>query len=132
MSDRLSAAIVGGSGYTGGELLRLLLDHPRVAVTQVTSERLDGQFVHFTHPNLRRRTTLKFARAEALEHVDVLFLCLPHGSAMSRIDQLASLADRIVDLERRLPAEAERRLRALVREGAHEPGMARPVRVRIA
>jgi LysW-gamma-L-alpha-aminoadipyl-6-phosphate/LysW-L-glutamyl-5-phosphate reductase len=98
MSDRLSAAIVGGSGYTGGELLRLLLGHPRMAVAQVTSERLDGQFVHFTHPNLRRRTTIKFARAEALERVDVLFLCLPHGSAMLRIDQFSSLADRIVDL----------------------------------
>ena len=56
MADRdLSTAIVGGSGYTGGELLRLLLGHPRVDVRQVTSERLDGQFVHFTHPNLRRR-----------------------------------------------------------------------------
>ena len=98
MSDRLSAAIVGGSGYTGGEVLRLLLGHPRVAVAQVTSERLDGQFVHFTHPNLRRRTTIKFARAEALERADVLFLCLPHGSAMSRIDQFSALADRIVDL----------------------------------
>jgi LysW-gamma-L-alpha-aminoadipyl-6-phosphate/LysW-L-glutamyl-5-phosphate reductase len=98
MGDRLSAAIVGGSGYTGGEVLRLLLGHPRVAVAQVTSERLDGQFVHFTHPNLRRRTTIKFARAEALERVDVLFLCLPHGSAMSRIDQFSLMADRIVDL----------------------------------
>jgi LysW-gamma-L-alpha-aminoadipyl-6-phosphate/LysW-L-glutamyl-5-phosphate reductase len=98
MSDRLSAAIVGGSGYTGGELLRLLLGHPRMSVTQVTSERLDGQFVHFTHPNLRRRTTIKFVRAEGLARVNVLFLCLPHGSAMSRIDELCSLADRIVDL----------------------------------
>ena len=60
-------AIVGASGYTGGELLRLLLDHPRFDVRQVTSERLDGQFVHFTHPNLRRRTALKFVRSEALE-----------------------------------------------------------------
>src|SRR5688572_16121814 len=98
MSDRLSAAIVGGSGYTGGELLRLLLGHPRMAVAQVTSERLDGQFVHFTHPNLRRRTAIKFARAEALERADVLFLCLPHGSAMSRIDRFSSLADHIIDL----------------------------------
>ena len=98
MSDRISAAVVGGSGYTGGELLRLLLFHPNIDVTQVTSERLDGQFVHFTHPNLRRKTAIKFVRAAALERVDLLFLCLPHGSAMSRIDALAALADRIVDL----------------------------------
>jgi N-acetyl-gamma-glutamyl-phosphate/LysW-gamma-L-alpha-aminoadipyl-6-phosphate reductase len=98
LADRLTTAVVGGSGYTGGELLRLLLDHPRMDVRQVTSERLDGQFVHFTHPNLRRRTALKFVRAEALERADLLFLCLPHGSAMSRIDELAARADRVVDL----------------------------------
>src|SRR5262245_38374730 len=98
MSERLSSAVVGGSGYTGGELLRLLLAHPRIDVAQVTSERLDGQFVHFTHPNLRRRVPLKFIRSDALSRVDVLFLCLPHGSAMARIESFAALADRIVDL----------------------------------
>jgi N-acetyl-gamma-glutamyl-phosphate/LysW-gamma-L-alpha-aminoadipyl-6-phosphate reductase len=97
-SDRLSAAIVGASGYTGGELLRLVLGHPRIDVRQVTSERLDGQFVHFTHPNLRRRTTLKYVRAESLQAVDLLFLCLPHGSAVGRIERLAELGGRIVDL----------------------------------
>ena len=96
--ERQSAAIVGASGYTGGELLRLLLDHPHLEVRQVTSERLDGQFVHFTHPNLRRRTSLQFVRSEALEAVDVLFLGLPHGSAMKRIEHFAGLASRIVDL----------------------------------
>jgi len=98
VSSTLTTAIVGGSGYTGGELLRLLLDHPHIDVRQVTSERLDGQFVHFTHPNLRRRTTLKFVRSEAVERVDLLFLCLPHGSAVQRIEEFRALADRIVDL----------------------------------
>jgi N-acetyl-gamma-glutamyl-phosphate/LysW-gamma-L-alpha-aminoadipyl-6-phosphate reductase len=98
VSSSLTTAIVGGSGYTGGELLRLLLDHPHIDVRQVTSERLDGQFVHFTHPNLRRRTSLKFVRSDAVERVDLLFLCLPHGSAVKRIEQFAALADRIVDL----------------------------------
>ena len=107
-----SASIIGASGYTGGELLRLALSHPHLEVKQVTSERLDGQFVHFTHPNLRPstgsgrpelvegrgRNPLRFVRAEAVEKCDLLFLCLPHGSAMSRIDQLSTLADRIVDL----------------------------------
>jgi N-acetyl-gamma-glutamyl-phosphate/LysW-gamma-L-alpha-aminoadipyl-6-phosphate reductase len=98
VSSSLTAAIVGGSGYTGGELLRLLLGHPHIDVRQVTSERLDGQFVHFTHPNLRRRTSLKFIRSDAVERVDLLFLCLPHGSAVKRIEQFEALADRIVDL----------------------------------
>ena len=93
-----SISIIGASGYTGGELLRLALSHPELDVKQVTSERLDGQFVHFTHPNLRGRTQLKFVRAAAVEKCDMLFLGLPHGSAMSRIDQLSTLADRIVDL----------------------------------
>lgn len=94
----MNAAIVGASGYTGGELLRLLLGHPQFTVRQATSERLDGQYVHFTHPNLRRRTGLKFVRSDTLERVDVLFLCLPHGSAMTRIDEFAEKAERIVDL----------------------------------
>lgn len=98
MADRLSVSIIGASGYTGGELLRLALAHPHLDVRQVTSERLDGQFVHFTHPNLRTRTQLKFVRSETVEKCDVLFLGLPHGSAMSRIDLLSTLADRIVDL----------------------------------
>jgi N-acetyl-gamma-glutamyl-phosphate/LysW-gamma-L-alpha-aminoadipyl-6-phosphate reductase len=98
VADRLSVSIIGASGYTGGELLRLALAHPRLEVKQITSERLDGQFVHFTHPNLRKRTPLKFVRAEAVEKCDLLFLGLPHGSAMSRIDHLSTLADRIVDL----------------------------------
>jgi N-acetyl-gamma-glutamyl-phosphate/LysW-gamma-L-alpha-aminoadipyl-6-phosphate reductase len=103
MADRVSVAILGGSGYTGGELLRLALFHPRLDVRWVTSERLDGQFVHFTHPNLRPspgsgRAPLKFVRADAVEPVDLGFLCLPHGSAMAKIDRFAGLAGRIVDL----------------------------------
>jgi N-acetyl-gamma-glutamyl-phosphate/LysW-gamma-L-alpha-aminoadipyl-6-phosphate reductase len=98
MADRLRASIVGASGYTGGELLRLLLGHPRIDVVQATSERLAGQFVHFTHPNLRRQATLTFVAAGALEPCDALFLCLPHGSAMQRIESLAALAPRLVDL----------------------------------
>jgi N-acetyl-gamma-glutamyl-phosphate/LysW-gamma-L-alpha-aminoadipyl-6-phosphate reductase len=93
-----SVSIIGASGYTGGELLRLALSHPRLEVKQVTSERLDGQYVHFTQPNLRGRTQLKFVQADAVEKCDLLFLGLPHGSAMSRIDRLSALADRIVDL----------------------------------
>ena len=98
MANRVSVSIIGASGYTGGELLRLALAHPQLEVRQVTSERLDGQFVHFTHPNLRTRTQLKFVRSAAVEQCDLLFLCLPHGSAMSRIDQISALAARIVDL----------------------------------
>lgn len=98
MSSQINVSIVGASGYVGGELLRLLLDHPNVRVQQVTSERNAGSFVHFTHPNLRGRTKLQFVSADAVEPCDLLFLGLPHGSAMARIDHFAGLAARIVDL----------------------------------
>jgi len=98
MAERLRASIVGASGYVGGELLRLLLDHPHVEVVQVTSERNAGAYVHFTHPNLRGRTKLQFVSASDLEPCDALFLGLPHGGAMGRIDEFAGLAPRLVDL----------------------------------
>jgi N-acetyl-gamma-glutamyl-phosphate/LysW-gamma-L-alpha-aminoadipyl-6-phosphate reductase len=96
--SQFRVSIVGASGYTGGELLRLLLDHPHVTVQQVTSERSAGEYVHFTHPNLRGRTRLQFVSASELEPCDLLFLGLPHGGAMERIEDFAALADRIVDL----------------------------------
>lgn len=91
-------SIVGGSGYTGGELLRLLLFHPECAVQQITSERFAGKFVHNAHPNLRGATRLKFCAVSELEPCDLLFLCLPHGRSMSSIDQFQALAPRLIDL----------------------------------
>jgi len=98
MSEIARISIVGGSGYAGGELLRLLLDHPLVEVGQVTSERQAGTFVHSVHPNLRGRTRLKFSPAAQLEPCDVLCLALPHKRAQERIEHYAGLAERIVDL----------------------------------
>jgi N-acetyl-gamma-glutamyl-phosphate/LysW-gamma-L-alpha-aminoadipyl-6-phosphate reductase len=91
-------SIVGGSGYAGGELLRLLLDHPRVMVAQVTSERFAGRYVYGLHPNLRGQTTLQFCKLADLKPCDLLFLALPHGEAVQHIESFAALADRIVDL----------------------------------
>ena len=93
-----SVSIVGGSGYTGGELLRLLLFHPRCAIKQVTSERFAGKFVHNAHPNLRKATQLKFSTVSELEACDVLFLCLPHGQSMGRIDEFRAIAPKLIDL----------------------------------
>lgn len=93
-----NVAIVGGSGYVGGELLRLLLAHPEVEVTQISSRRQAGRFVHFTHPNLRGQTRLRFCTPDEIENCDVLFLALPHGHAMSAMDDWAGRAERVVDL----------------------------------
>lgn len=94
----LKASIVGGSGYAGGELLRLLLWHPHVEVAQVTSESLVGEYVHLVHPNLRGHTRLKFTSAKQLEPCDILFLALPHGEAQGRINEFAQMATYIIDL----------------------------------
>ncbi len=95
---KMRVAIVGGSGYTGGELLRLLTSHPEVEVVQVTSRSHLGEYVYQVHPNLRKRSTLKFSDPENVQAVDVLFLALPHGQAQKRIDVWAGLAPKIVDL----------------------------------
>jgi LysW-gamma-L-alpha-aminoadipyl-6-phosphate/LysW-L-glutamyl-5-phosphate reductase len=96
--SRLRVSIVGGSGYVGGELLRLLLAHPDAEVQRVTSERKAGTPVTVLHPNLRRVTDLLFSSSASLEPCDVLFLCLPHGRAMADIDRYLALAPRLIDL----------------------------------
>jgi N-acetyl-gamma-glutamyl-phosphate/LysW-gamma-L-alpha-aminoadipyl-6-phosphate reductase len=93
-----TVSIVGGSGYGGGELLRLLLSHPHVEVKQVTSRSHMGEYVYQVHPNLRKRSQLKFSDPSQLEPVDVLFLAQPHGQAQHNIAQYAKLASKIIDL----------------------------------
>ncbi len=93
-----SVNIVGGSGYVGGELLRVLLTHPQVEIQQVTSQQHAGKFVHSLHPNLRGWTKLKFTPLEKLGTSDVLFLSLPHGSSASQFDQFVDKADTIIDM----------------------------------
>ncbi|TFG70290.1 MAG: N-acetyl-gamma-glutamyl-phosphate reductase, partial [Anaerolineales bacterium] len=108
----IKAAIVGASGYAGGELLRLLIAHPEVEVTQITSETYAGEFAHFLNPNLRGSTQLKFTRLAELQPTDLMFLALPHSKAWDRIDVYAGMADRLIDLSGdfrlRDPAEYER------------------------
>src|SRR3712207_8654032 len=79
-------SVVGGSGYAGGELVRLLLDHPHATLKQVTSERSAGKFVRSLHPNLRKRTELKFVSVEALQPCDVLFVALPQDRKSTRLN----------------------------------------------
>lgn len=94
----LRVSIVGGSGYVGGEVLRLLLGHPKVEVAQVTSETRAGKFIHSAHPNLRKRTSIRFSSLAELRECDLLFVALPHGMSMDRIDSFLSIAPRIIDL----------------------------------
>ncbi len=95
----IRAAIIGGSGYAGGELLRLLLGHPAVTLTAVTSRSYAGRPVSAAHPNLTKVTALTFVEEE-LERIaaaDVVFLALPHGASMVRVPALLERA-RVIDL----------------------------------
>jgi N-acetyl-gamma-glutamyl-phosphate/LysW-gamma-L-alpha-aminoadipyl-6-phosphate reductase len=94
----INAAIVGGSGYTGGELARLLLFHPEIELMQVTSRQLAGHYLYQVHPNLRNITRLKFIPPESLIQSDIIFLAMPHGEAQEQIDYLAKLAPKLIDL----------------------------------
>jgi N-acetyl-gamma-glutamyl-phosphate/LysW-gamma-L-alpha-aminoadipyl-6-phosphate reductase len=94
----MRAAIIGGSGYTGGELLRLLLAHPQMEVTQVSSRSHLGEYLYQVHPNLRKQTSLKFIDPEQIKEADVLFLALPHGQAQQKIEAYTQLAPYLIDL----------------------------------
>lgn len=98
LSKALDVAIVGASGYAGGEFLRLALAHPCLNVTQATSERYAGQPVHLVHPNLRGATRLRFSSIDDLEGADLLVSALPHRESAKRYDALARFAPRMVDL----------------------------------
>jgi N-acetyl-gamma-glutamyl-phosphate/LysW-gamma-L-alpha-aminoadipyl-6-phosphate reductase len=105
----LTAGIVGASGFTGGELLRLLASHPDFDITQATSRSYDGKSVGSVHPNLRGTDPdLRFSDPEELESVDVLFTATPHGVSMEGIDRFQDAADTVVDLSAdfRLDTEA--------------------------
>ena len=94
----MRAIVQGGSGYAGGELLRLLAGHPGIEVTQVSSERLRGRPVTAVHPQLRDRTQLRFCGRDDLEPADVVFSALRHGETAPGIDATLALAPIVVDL----------------------------------
>ena len=104
----LTVSVVGGSGFTGGELLRLLSGHPEFEVTQATSRSYDGKTVGSVHPNLRG-LDLRFSDPSDLDSVDVLFAGTPHGVSMEQIDAFEDAADTVVDLSAdfRLSAESQ-------------------------
>lgn len=97
MSTPISVSILGGSGYVGGELMRLLVQHPAFELKQVTSERSAGQPVRSLHPQLRGWCDLRFVPSSELAPVDLLISALPHGRAAGRIEELLGMCERLVD-----------------------------------
>jgi N-acetyl-gamma-glutamyl-phosphate reductase len=92
--------IVGGTGYTGVELLRLLAQHERVEVVAITSRAESGRRVDDLYPNLRGHYSLAFTEPDvkALAACDVVFFATPHNVAMNLVPELLAAGTRIIDL----------------------------------
>lgn len=96
----VKVGIVGGTGYTGVELLRLLARHPGVELTAITSRGEAGMAVSDMFPSLRRRVDLKFVTPQdaALEKCDAVFFATPNGIAMKQAAELVAAGVRVIDL----------------------------------
>lgn len=98
--DRVKIGIVGGTGYTGVELLRLLVRHPHAQLIAITSRKEAGMPVADMFPSLRGHTDLRFTTPDEapLERCDVVFFATPHGVAMQQARALLDAGVRIIDL----------------------------------
>ena len=92
-----TVSIIGGSGYVGGELARLVLMRDDLELLQVTSSSALGEHIHSAHPNLRGRTDLRFTSPEELKDVDFIFSALPHGTSDSSMIEVLSHAEHVID-----------------------------------
>ncbi|OYW80119.1 MAG: N-acetyl-gamma-glutamyl-phosphate reductase, partial [Polynucleobacter sp. 32-46-5] len=96
----IKVGIVGGTGYTGVELLRLLAQHPEVNIQAITSRTEAGMAVADMFPSLRGRIDLKFTTPDEakLTECDVVFFATPHGVAMAQAKELLAANVKILDL----------------------------------
>ena len=97
----MDIGIIGGSGYTGGELLRLLAQHPDANVTAITSRRLKGQDVSKTHTHLGKIYDIEFedlSPEEIAGRTDIVFTAVPHGTAMEVVPGLIDAGVKVIDL----------------------------------
>jgi N-acetyl-gamma-glutamyl-phosphate reductase len=97
MATKIKVGIVGGAGYTGGEAIRILLNHPHVDLAFVHSRSNAGQPLHAVHQDLIGDTNLKFA--DKLSPVDVLLLCLGHGESKKWLEENSiAPSTKVIDL----------------------------------
>lgn len=96
----IKAGIVGGTGYTGVELLRILANHPKVKVEVITSRSEEGVHVADMFPNLRGHHDLRYSvpSVDTLAQCDVVFFATPHGVAMSMAPELLERGVKVIDL----------------------------------
>ena|SRR5690349_9479802 len=96
----IKAGIVGGTGYTGVELLRLLVQHPQVELKAITSRKEAGTPVARMFPSLRRHVDLAFTEPDArsLAGCDVVFFATPNGVAMGEARAVLESGAKVIDL----------------------------------
>ena len=96
----IRVGIVGGTGYTGVELLRILSQHPQVELTAITSRKEAGMPVAALFPSLQGHTAIEFSDTATTEltHCDVVFYATPHGVAMADAPKLIAAGVKIIDL----------------------------------
>ncbi|MFZ6752542.1 N-acetyl-gamma-glutamyl-phosphate reductase [Undibacterium sp. Dicai25W] len=96
----IKVGIVGGTGYTGVELLRILSTHPDVTLTAITSRKEDGLPVADMYPSLRGKVALAFSAPDKanLTECDVVFFATPHGVAMAQAQELLAAGVKVIDL----------------------------------
>jgi len=115
-TSKIRAGIVGGAGYTGGELLRILVNHPNVDIAFVHSNSNAGNYVYEVHTDLFGDTDLKFG-SDLYDEIDVLFLCVGHGDAKKFLDS-HEIPDsiKIIDLSQdfRLAQSAKHKAKSFV------------------
>ena len=100
MDNKISVAVIGGTGYTGIELLRFLAAHPRVSLDAITSRGERGRAVAEIFPSLRGVLDLRFSEPNqvSLERCDLVFFATPNGTAMSMVPALLTAQVRVIDL----------------------------------
>lgn len=93
--------VVGATGYIGGELLRLLITHPKAELAVATSRKEAGEYLYRVHPNLRGFTNLKFSEPNLnriSDACDLVFTATPHGSSVKIVPKLLEVGLRVIDL----------------------------------
>ena len=111
----ITVSIIGGTGYTGSELLRILVNHPKVEIKHITSRKMDGINITKVHPNLKNLTKSKICESHGdstknmdnlvFENIspsnldsDFVFCATPHGASMKIVPELYETGSKIIDL----------------------------------
>ena len=97
----MKVGVVGASGYVGGELLRLLVAHPKIDLSMVTSRQKAGEYVHRVHPSLKGFVDITFSPMDMeklTDNCDLIFTSVPHGKANKIVKDLYDRGMKVIDL----------------------------------